>query len=66
MIVEDDAIVALDLSVMLESRGHRVAGTASSTAEALSLADRARPDIVLMDINLHGPGDGPSTGMTPV
>jgi DNA-binding NarL/FixJ family response regulator len=58
MIVEDDAIVALDLGVMLESRGHRVVGTASSAAEALSLADRTRPDIALMDINLHGPGDG--------
>lgn len=37
---------------------NRVVGTARSAAEALSLADRARPEIALMDINLHGPGDG--------
>jgi DNA-binding NarL/FixJ family response regulator len=58
MIVEDDAIVALDLSLLLESRGHRVVGTARSAAEALALADRTRPEIALMDVNLHGPGDG--------
>jgi AmiR/NasT family two-component response regulator len=58
LIVEDDAIVALDLSVMLEARGHVVVGVAHSAARAIELGDATRPDIVLMDINLQGPGDG--------
>jgi DNA-binding NarL/FixJ family response regulator len=58
LIVEDDAIVALDLRVLLESRGHMVVGIAHSAAQAIELGDATRPDIVLMDINLQGPGDG--------
>jgi CheY-like chemotaxis protein len=58
LIVEDDAIVALDLRVLLESRGHVVVGIAHSAAQAIELGDATRPDIVLMDVNLQGPGDG--------
>jgi CheY-like chemotaxis protein len=58
LIVEDDAIVALDLRVLLESRGHLVVGIAHSAAQAIELGESTRPDIVLMDINLQGPGDG--------
>jgi CheY-like chemotaxis protein len=58
LIVEDDAIVALDLSVLLEARGYVVTGVAHSAQRAIEMAEATHPDVVLMDINLHGPGDG--------
>jgi CheY-like chemotaxis protein len=58
LIVEDDAIVALDLSVMLEARGHLVTGIAHTAQRAIELAEATHPDVVLMDINLQGSGDG--------
>uniref|UniRef100_UPI0035ADF0CD two-component system response regulator n=1 Tax=Hylemonella sp. TaxID=2066020 RepID=UPI0035ADF0CD len=57
-IVEDEAIVAYDLRQSLESLGYSVTGIASSEAQAIELADRERPDLVLMDINLGRGGDG--------
>ena len=58
LIVEDDAIVALDLSLLLESRGYLVLGIAHSAQRAIELAEATHPDVVLMDINLQGRGDG--------
>lgn len=58
LIVEDDAIVALDLSVLLEARGYLVTGVAHSAPRAIELAEATHPDVVLMDINLQGPVDG--------
>jgi diguanylate cyclase (GGDEF)-like protein/PAS domain S-box-containing protein len=58
LIVEDEAIVALDLSMQLESMGYHVVGTAESGAEAIKLARQHRPKLVLMDIMLKGEMDG--------
>jgi AmiR/NasT family two-component response regulator len=58
LIVEDDAIVALDLSVLLEARGYRVLGIAHTVQQAIERAEATHPDVVLMDINLRGEGDG--------
>lgn len=57
-IVEDEQIVAHDLRQNLESMGYAVTGIASSEQQAVDLADRERPDLVLMDINLGRGGDG--------
>lgn len=57
-IVEDELIVAYDLRQNLESLGYSVTGIASSEQQAVELADRERPDLVLMDINLGRGGDG--------
>ena len=58
LIVEDERIVALDLAGKLEQLGYEVAGTAMRGDEAVTLARRLRPNLVLMDISLEGPLDG--------
>lgn len=58
LIVEDEAIVALDLRYRLEAFGYAICGTASTGDEAIRLARSAHPDIVLMDIQLKGAMDG--------
>lgn len=57
-IVEDEHIVAYDLRQNLEAMGYSVTGIASSESQAVDLAERERPDLVLMDINLGRGGDG--------
>lgn len=52
LIVEDEAIIALSLEALIGSHGHQVCGTAATTAEAIALAERERPDIAIMDIHL--------------
>lgn len=61
MVVEDDAVVAWELSNTLSDLGFEVVGTAASCDEALEQIERARPDITLMDIRLEGPVDGIET-----
>lgn len=58
LIVEDEQIVALDMSETIEDLGYRVAGTASTGEAAVTLTDTLSPDLVLMDIRLDGPLDG--------
>ncbi|MGE0383775.1 MAG: diguanylate cyclase [Gammaproteobacteria bacterium] len=61
LIVEDERIVALDLSQRLGELGYEIAGVASSGDQALRTARERRPDIVLMDIRLDGAMDGIDT-----
>ena len=58
LIVEDEAITAIALRRELTSLGYRVVDTASSVQDAFRLAERERPDLVLMDITLSGELDG--------
>jgi two-component system, cell cycle sensor histidine kinase and response regulator CckA len=58
MIVEDEAIVAMDLQLRVEALGHTVVGTAASAASALRQVAETRPDVTLMDIRLRGDVDG--------
>ena len=58
LIVEDQAIVAIDIQTQLESLGYRVVGTAASAAEACRKVASLRPDLVLMDIHLDEAADG--------
>ena len=51
-IVEDEVILAMALTLMLEDWGHQVVGTADTEAGAVALVESARPDAVLMDIRL--------------
>ena len=57
LIVEDEWVVARDMQRCLEDAGYRVAGTASSPADALQRIEAAPPDLVLIDIVL-GADDG--------
>jgi CheY-like chemotaxis protein len=58
LIVEDEAIVQLDLQRRLEQMGHTVVGTASRGEEAVAMASELEPDLILMDVRLEGPMDG--------
>ena len=61
LIVEDEAVVALDLERELGALGYDVAGRSPSGEEALELTEALRPDLVLMDIHLDGELDGIET-----
>lgn len=58
LIVEDEQVVAMDVELQLAELGYQVTGVAMTGDEALRLVERARPDLVLMDIQLHGAMDG--------
>lgn len=58
LVVEDESIVAIDLSHTLVSLGYDVIDTAGTGEEALSIISQKRPDLVLMDIQLRGEMDG--------
>jgi two-component system cell cycle sensor histidine kinase/response regulator CckA len=61
MVVEDEAIIAMDLAQRLRSVGHEVVATAATGAQALQRAACQQPDLVLMDIVLQGAMDGIQT-----
>jgi CheY-like chemotaxis protein len=61
LIVEDEAVVSLDVTRRLEKMGYEVMGRIASGEEALALIEKERPDLVLMDINLQGEMDGIET-----
>jgi two-component system cell cycle sensor histidine kinase/response regulator CckA len=58
LIVEDEAVSASMIEHQLLKLGYGVAGIAGSGDEAIILAERCRPDLVLMDIGLEGDMDG--------
>lgn len=58
LIVEDESIVALDLRNTLRRLGYQVTFIASSGEEAVNSVIQATPDLILMDIRLHGQIDG--------
>lgn len=58
LIVEDQRIVAADLTSTLERLGYEVVGTAVSGEEAMEKADTLQPSLILMDIRLQGEMDG--------
>jgi diguanylate cyclase (GGDEF)-like protein len=58
LIVEDEAITALDIATELRGLGYEVCGIVDTSAEALTVAARERPGLVLMDVRLADGGDG--------
>jgi two-component system cell cycle sensor histidine kinase/response regulator CckA len=58
LVVEDDRVVATAIKNELEQFGYDVRDTASSAAEAVDMAVRNKPNLVLMDIHLKGERDG--------
>ena len=47
MVVEDDALIALDIVGLLEDLGHEVVAEAADANEAWALAEDGRPDIAV-------------------
>jgi len=58
LIVEDEGIVAANLSDKLIQLGHGVSGIAAGAEEAIEKALTLRPQLILMDIQLNGLNDG--------
>ncbi|MFW6288502.1 MAG: EAL domain-containing protein [Spirochaetota bacterium] len=58
LIVEDERIIALDLKRRLERFGYEVVGMACEADDAIELASKELPDLVLMDIMLSSASDG--------
>lgn len=58
MVVEDEALVALDLTAKLRQLDYEVPGGAFTGEEAVQQAEVLLPDLVLMDIHLAGEMDG--------
>ncbi len=54
LVVEDEFLVALDLSSILDDLGCVVLGFAATVPEALCLLAADPPDVTLLDINLDG------------
>lgn len=52
VIGDDESIIRMDLREILEEAGHSVVGEAVNGVEALDMARRERPDIVLLDIKM--------------
>jgi DNA-binding response OmpR family regulator len=53
LIIDDDTLLRRSLAFNLEQAGYRT-GTAANGEDALALAERDRPDLVLLDIGLPG------------
>jgi PAS domain S-box-containing protein len=61
LVVEDEAIVAANIEMRLQSLGYNVPAVVDTGREALEVIAEARPDLVLMDIRIAGPIDGITT-----
>lgn len=58
LIIEDEAIIAMDLENIISEMGHRVTGVARTRAEALDLGRADPPDLILADIQLADNSSG--------
>jgi CheY-like chemotaxis protein len=58
LIIEDEPVIAMDIEELVQSCGHNVVGVAATEAEAVEMAERTRPGLILADINLGVGGDG--------
>ena len=58
LIVDDEQLIALSLTMTLEEMGIEVCGTAATALKAVEMANRHRPGIILMDVRLKGEKDG--------
>ena len=54
LLVEDEVLIRVTLTDMLEELGHRVVGEAGDIESASSFAMTAEYDLAVLDINLHG------------
>jgi len=58
LIVEDEAFSAMYLETGLSEAGFTVCATVATGEDAVDIAERKNPDIILMDIRLAGKIDG--------
>jgi DNA-directed RNA polymerase specialized sigma24 family protein len=58
LIIEDEALIALDLEALVENLGHRVIGIARTRGEAVAIARTKSPGLILADIQLADGSSG--------
>lgn len=61
LLVEDEAVIAMDLAQNLRDFGYDVVGIAANGERARQIAHDQHPDLILMDIVIRGPSDGIDT-----
>lgn len=58
LVIEDEAIIAMDIVAIVEGMGHRVTDNARTHAEAVEMAASDKPDLILADIQLADNSSG--------
>ncbi|PVA08185.1 response regulator [Thalassorhabdomicrobium marinisediminis] len=58
MIIEDEAIIAMDIEGIVTDMGHKPTGVARTETEALELFKAEKPDLILSDIQLADNSSG--------
>ncbi|MGB0497438.1 MAG: response regulator [Rubricella sp.] len=58
MIIEDEAIIAMDLEAIVSDLGHRVAGVARTRKAAVEMGRAEEPNLILADIQLADNSSG--------
>ena len=58
MIIEDEAIIAMDIAAIVREMGHDITGIAATRSEAQILATTQKPDLILADIQLADKSSG--------
>jgi two-component system, response regulator PdtaR len=61
LVVEDEALIAMDIQEKLIALGHDVPVTVDNGEDAIKMAGELKPDLVLMDIVIKGDMDGIET-----
>ena len=52
LVVEDEALIRMDLAEMLADEGYDVVGQAGDGQQAVELAEQLRPDLVILDVKM--------------
>lgn len=58
LIVEDEAIIAMDIAMQLRDLGYEPLGPARTGEQAIAMVEQLHPSLVLMDIHLGTAMDG--------
>jgi CheY-like chemotaxis protein len=58
LIIEDEALIAMDLEHIVQDLGHRVIGVARTHSSAVSIAKAHAPGLILADIHLADNSSG--------
>ena len=58
LIVEDEAIIAMEMENQLQGLGYEVTSIVDTGENAIKKAEEDKPDLMLMDIRIKGEMDG--------
>ena len=61
-IVEDEVIIAYDIQSKLKLLGYTVVDLCNNYTSAIEMLKQKQPDLVILDINLHGENEGIEVG----